>query len=160
MIGTTEDWYFINTMLGPNIDHPMHVHLISFQVTQRGSLKKAVDLNDSIVCTFYEIDYYKNISFPFTSPDNLTQNCIEIRAALITNETISSLFNSAFLENKVTDPATGLYGFDVESLVTEQNTYKGSNCPDSNKYKYICEENLDIPLWYRHWKEVVTVYAG
>lgn len=28
-IGTTEDWYMINTMSGP---HPIHIHLINYQL--------------------------------------------------------------------------------------------------------------------------------
>lgn len=38
--------------------------------------------------------------------------------------------------------------------------YVGDNCKDSTKYKYLCDEYVDIPVWYKHWKEVVTVYPG
>ena len=34
-IGTTEDWYFINTM---DSVHPIHVHLINFQIIGQASL--------------------------------------------------------------------------------------------------------------------------
>lgn len=56
-IGTTEDWFFINLMLNPELPHPIHVHLINFQVIARGELKKTPPspLN---VCSYYEIDFY------------------------------------------------------------------------------------------------------
>lgn len=39
-IGTTEDWIFINTMVDNNILHPVHVHLINFQIIAATKLKK------------------------------------------------------------------------------------------------------------------------
>jgi hypothetical protein len=35
-IGTTEDWYLINTMISPDIPHPIHFHLINFQIIAQG----------------------------------------------------------------------------------------------------------------------------
>lgn len=48
-IGTYEDWYLINTMGGA---HPIHVHLINFQVIKILSLRKT-----SNECTLYELDF-------------------------------------------------------------------------------------------------------
>lgn len=49
-IGTYEDWYLINTM---DEDHPIHVHLINFQVVKVLNLR----LTPSKTCTIYEIDF-------------------------------------------------------------------------------------------------------
>ena len=48
-IGTYEDWYLINTMTGT---HPMHFHLINFQVIKILTLRKT-----SGGCTLYELDF-------------------------------------------------------------------------------------------------------
>jgi FtsP/CotA-like multicopper oxidase with cupredoxin domain len=50
-IGTTEDWYIINNIWEP---HPMHLHLVNFQVVQTYSLKKTADN-----CTYYELDFFR-----------------------------------------------------------------------------------------------------
>lgn len=39
-IGTVEDWYFVNTLFEA---HPMHFHLVNFQVIQTFSLKMVQD---------------------------------------------------------------------------------------------------------------------
>ena len=49
-IGTIEDWYFINTMAFP---HPIHVHLINYQLVKEYSLKK---VNENI--TYYHCDFF------------------------------------------------------------------------------------------------------
>ena len=36
-IGTIEDWYFINTI---SEAHPMHTHLVNFQVVNKFTLKR------------------------------------------------------------------------------------------------------------------------
>lgn len=61
-------------MLGVAIPHPMHIHLISFQVMQRGNLKVAAII-PSGNCTFYEIDYYINAEYRFKLPGNYSDNC-------------------------------------------------------------------------------------
>jgi FtsP/CotA-like multicopper oxidase with cupredoxin domain len=82
-IGTTEDWFFINAMLGPiPLPHPMHIHLITFQVLQRGQLKilaRYIVNNVTTECTFYEIDYYKKAGYQFPNSSNLTDCCFQIR---------------------------------------------------------------------------------
>lgn len=39
-IGTTEDWIFINTMVEVNLYHPIHFHLVNFQIIASTKLKK------------------------------------------------------------------------------------------------------------------------
>ena len=39
-IGTTEDWFIINTMVNPSIRHPLHIHLINYQVIAQAQLRK------------------------------------------------------------------------------------------------------------------------
>lgn len=51
VIGTTEDWYFINCL---RLWHPVHVHLINMQVTKVLSLRK---LKPDSLCVIYELDY-------------------------------------------------------------------------------------------------------
>lgn len=81
IIGTTEDWYFMNNMLGPAIHHPMHVHLITFQVLQKGKLKSFTtpDSNQN-QCTFYEIDFYIQAGYKFTNETGtIYDKCNELR---------------------------------------------------------------------------------
>ena len=50
-IGTVEDWYFINLIwFAP---HPIHVHLINYQLVKEYSLKK---VNENI--TYYHCDFF------------------------------------------------------------------------------------------------------
>lgn len=49
-IGTYEDWYLINTM---GNGHPIHVHLINFQVIRVLNLR----FEKSNKCTLYELDF-------------------------------------------------------------------------------------------------------
>lgn len=50
----------INTMIGPDIPHPIHIHLINFQAVSQGELKKIPNPNpfSPNQCTYYEVDYY------------------------------------------------------------------------------------------------------
>lgn len=78
---------------------------------------------------------------------------MEIRNnVLISEEQTASLFNKSFLENSENNPTTHLYGLDVEDINTDPNAYIGINCPTSSKYKYVCDDNMDVPIWYKHWK--------
>ena len=49
-IGTVEDWYYINLIGNP---HPIHVHLINFQMIKQYSLKM---VTGSV--TYYHCDFY------------------------------------------------------------------------------------------------------
>jgi FtsP/CotA-like multicopper oxidase with cupredoxin domain len=51
-IGDVEDWFIINTF--PDRQHPIHVHLINFQVVKQYSLRML--LNTS--CSLYGMDFY------------------------------------------------------------------------------------------------------
>jgi FtsP/CotA-like multicopper oxidase with cupredoxin domain len=39
MIGSVEDWIIINTMVAGEIPHPIHVHLINYQVVARYTMR-------------------------------------------------------------------------------------------------------------------------
>lgn len=54
-IGTTEDWIFINTMVETNIFHPVHVHLINFQLIAATKLKKYSILSQDQVAVADEL---------------------------------------------------------------------------------------------------------
>ena len=45
-IGTTEDWFFINTM---SFAHPIHVHLINYQIIGKTRLR----LTEDTACSLY-----------------------------------------------------------------------------------------------------------
>jgi hypothetical protein len=91
-IGTIEDWYMINTLFEP---HPIHIHLINFQVVKQYSLKMVQD-----DCTLYEIDYLRNSKYKPFNGLNDTQMCNYI--SQITSNDADALFhhlNSLNLEN-------------------------------------------------------------
>jgi hypothetical protein len=47
-------------MIDLTIPHPIHVHLINYQVVARYTLKTTQDnVNPNIICTLYALDYYK-----------------------------------------------------------------------------------------------------
>jgi FtsP/CotA-like multicopper oxidase with cupredoxin domain len=50
VIGTVEDWFIINTM---GMDHPIHIHLINFQVVKVYDLR----LYEGSSSTKYELDF-------------------------------------------------------------------------------------------------------
>lgn len=52
VIGSTEDWFLINTF---PYGHPMHIHLINFQVIK--IFKLIVLKSPASACSFYEMDY-------------------------------------------------------------------------------------------------------
>ena len=54
-IGTVEDWYFVNTITNP---HPIHVHLINFQIVLDYKLKDFSTTPAGGNCTYYEIDFF------------------------------------------------------------------------------------------------------
>ena len=59
-IGTIEDWYFINLI--PFVPHPIHVHLINYQLVKEYSLKL---INANVA--YYHCDFYlqyANLSDP------------------------------------------------------------------------------------------------
>lgn len=54
-IGTTEDWFMINTLVEP---HPIHFHLVNFQIVQTYSLRMVQD-----GCSQYEVDFLRSSGF-------------------------------------------------------------------------------------------------
>jgi hypothetical protein len=73
-IGTTEDWVFISI----THRHPIHVHLINFQIIGLTTLKNySVSIGpNQFQCTFYEMDYW--VAAGVIPPsENLTQLCID-----------------------------------------------------------------------------------
>ena len=72
-IGTTEDWFMINTI---TIPHPFHVHLINYQIIKDYTLKFFDTAEFS--CSYYEIDFYlkyanKTACFPSSIQKRLMQ---------------------------------------------------------------------------------------
>lgn len=54
-IGTTEDWLFINTLVEA---HPIHLHLVNFQLVQTYTLRMVQD-----ECSQYEVDFLRSSKF-------------------------------------------------------------------------------------------------
>lgn len=130
-IGTTEDW-FVNTLLGPDLPHSMHVHLIIFQAISQGEIKK-VPLSDPTsfnVCTFYEVEYYLTAG---ALPSNKTYNeyCNIIRGFNYDDSALNKILDDAFREDKPTKGTD--YGFDVFTLMTGEEfaskAYSYPECP-------------------------------
>jgi FtsP/CotA-like multicopper oxidase with cupredoxin domain len=91
-IGSVEDWFIVNTA---SESHPIHFHLVNFQVLQELSLKAIPE-----GCTLYELDYFRE--------SNISNFQIEDNAALcsylsgLTSDILDPLwpvFNSYLLEN-------------------------------------------------------------
>uniref|UniRef100_A0A1J3CGV6 Spore coat protein A n=1 Tax=Noccaea caerulescens TaxID=107243 RepID=A0A1J3CGV6_NOCCA len=53
MVGTIEDWFMINTIF---FAHPIHVHLINFEVVKELTLR-TITTADQSQCSLYELDY-------------------------------------------------------------------------------------------------------
>lgn len=59
-IGTVEDYYIVNNLWEA---HPIHFHLINFQIMASYSLKR---LPGSLLCTLYALDYLQQSGYaPF-----------------------------------------------------------------------------------------------
>jgi len=65
VIGSTEDWYYINTFYdhGSLEGHPMHVHLVNFQVVKNLTLRTILNVsaytNASITHKFANVSTYR-----------------------------------------------------------------------------------------------------
>lgn len=57
-IGTFEDFYIVNNLWEP---HPIHIHLINFQVVATYDLKSIPENRD---CTLYMLDYFRMSGLP------------------------------------------------------------------------------------------------
>lgn len=123
-IGTYEDWYLINTM---DEAHPIHVHLINFQVVKILSLKRTT--ND---CTLYELDFmveamkdFKNFTdntryFPTGDTNSIDYNNVcEDKDSITSFPGFFKSLESVNVEN-VADK-NGISGIDVEKIVEDTN---------------------------------------
>jgi FtsP/CotA-like multicopper oxidase with cupredoxin domain len=59
VLGSIEDWFLINTIFFP---HPIHVHLINFQVIKEYDLRVMIPSNNTnnytgLNCALYELDF-------------------------------------------------------------------------------------------------------
>jgi FtsP/CotA-like multicopper oxidase with cupredoxin domain len=57
MLGSIEDWFIINTM---NFGHPIHIHLINYQVLNSYSVRYLsipIDPNTTKNCSLYNLDF-------------------------------------------------------------------------------------------------------
>jgi FtsP/CotA-like multicopper oxidase with cupredoxin domain len=171
-IGTTEDWFLINTIF---FTHPIHVHLINYQIIAQSTLKnfQAVDpkTNQTYSCSLYEIDFYKNVSLINKTEQNLTKLCIASKQIKFDNETSNAILSKANLENTVNVDDSSVSGLDVRKTfnpnnATENAYYNGplTKCDPtttnvSGNYKYLCgpmDPNA-VPEYEKRWKEVAHV---
>ena len=53
-LGTVEDWTFVNLI--PILPHPIHIHLITYQLVKDYELKFIAD--GLSVCMYYELDFF------------------------------------------------------------------------------------------------------
>jgi hypothetical protein len=103
-IGTTEDWFFINTLLNPDLPHSVHVHLINFQVISHGEMKKMPLSNPPSrnMCSYYEIDYYIAAGAIPVANQTYQQLCDIIRGFHFPDPDLKKILNAAFREDKPT----------------------------------------------------------
>jgi hypothetical protein len=60
-------------MAGFAIPHPIHIHLINFQVIEEWSLKVAFDPTISLqTCTYYELDFLEKAGVFTSKNQNIT----------------------------------------------------------------------------------------
>lgn len=64
-IGTIDDFYLVNTLWEA---HPMHIHLINFQVVATYSLKS---IPENEQCTLYMLDYFRLSGLPEVQLSNV-----------------------------------------------------------------------------------------
>ena len=159
-IGTTEDWAFYSF----TAIHPIHIHLINFQVIGQATLKK-----HSSECYFAEMDYWIQINVitccatsnvaGCVNCSNFTALCEKIDTIDTTDPIIKQKMSNAFPEDA--EPTNNIVGFNIYSQINAAETNPDSNCQTS-QYRYICSyPNADnIPKWYQGWKEVGIIPSG
>lgn len=107
----------INTMIEPDIPHPIHIHLINFQAISQGELKKIPnpDPLSPNQCTYYEVDYYISAG-AISENGSYSDLCNIIRSMVYLDPAFSQIMSSAFTEDKPTTGTT--YGFDLLTKMT------------------------------------------
>jgi hypothetical protein len=162
-IGTTEDWFFINTLSNT---HPIHVHLINYQVIAQGTLKSFTvsNLGRTLQCSLYEIDFYRHSGLLDKHEKNLTKLCIDSKTIQFNNHTASDILSKVNLEDEVNADDSSVSGLDVLKTFSlsskDESDYYNSpllRCPSAtNNLKYLCgpmDTDL-VPEHEKRWKEV------
>jgi FtsP/CotA-like multicopper oxidase with cupredoxin domain len=165
-IGTTEDWFFINAIF---FGHPIHVHLINYQVIAQGTLKSFTvsNLGRTLQCSLYEIDFYKNVSLLNKTEQNLTKLCIATKQILFNNTATNEILSKANLEDSLNKDDSSVSGFDVLKTFSLSNKAESSyynssllTCPNAtNNLKYLCGpmDPSAVPEYQKRWKEVTQL---
>ncbi len=153
-IGTIEDWYFINPLIQA---HPIHFHLVTFQVVKTYSLKMVQE-----DCTLFEVDFLRSSGYEIFCGLSDNQLCDYIHNNITSEEAdaIFHLYHSLYLEDEIRSiPGLGkVSGFNILQRLVEPDIVTDTNCSLGQYYKYICEETSStIPQYYRRWKETVLV---
>jgi hypothetical protein len=130
------------------IPHPMHMHLVNFQVIEEWTLKMAFDpvKYPQVACTYYELDFYDNVGLFQSKNQNITKalisnydKCLFLKTQFdITKET--EIYNH-YLENKPNPGTTNVYGLDTFSRmgIRDAQKYNDTTCIDPmSPYKYVC----------------------
>jgi FtsP/CotA-like multicopper oxidase with cupredoxin domain len=143
----------INTLVEP---HPIHFHLVNFQLVQTYTLRMVQD-----ECSQYEVDFLRTSGFSKFAALTDGQLCDYIGNSITGSEAeiVFHGFNSLYLENQtLTTPNGKISGFNVLELVTPLNRVVDPNCPLSSTYKYLCQETTpSIPQHYRRWKDTALI---
>lgn len=83
-IGSVEDWYLINTI---SFGHPIHIHLIQFQIIEYYQLRVAPG-----GCTYYLIDFVRDQSKTYLNGNNgyETENgTIDLATSIVNAKNVS-----------------------------------------------------------------------
>jgi FtsP/CotA-like multicopper oxidase with cupredoxin domain len=155
-IGTVEDWYIVNNLFEP---HPIHVHLINFQVVQTYDLKIT-----PFGCTVYELDFFRFSNYSAFNGLSDEDLCYYLGNITLEESTMLYHFLGTYnLETKFTStnigPVSGLNAMDPIASSADMAKYaQYSNCPYNSLYKYVCNNSTStINSWYKRWKETAFV---
>ena len=161
-VGTTEDWYFGNFFISPDVPHALHVHLSDSQIISKGKLKRVPgELPDlaqpdfTATCAYYEIDYYLNIGVIKNDSDyTLLQLCQRLRILKFKDMNMTDAYREDVSDDN------HVSGFSMITKMTDQEIkdklYFDPECPNST-YKYICNNTQVIPRDKLKWKDTVPI---
>lgn len=150
-----------------SVGHPIHIHLINFQVIKILSLREIGE------CILYELDLivqailkgspYINDTSIFIDPSdknniNYTVLCTK-KGDIYQSSNFNDLLVQVNVENVI--DSKNISGIDVEKQLTQydRDLFKKLNIdiPDNQTFKYVTNQQNTIKPYYRRWKDTAFV---
>lgn len=157
-IGTYEEFYMINNLWE---GHPIHIHLVNFQVTHSYSLKLIEGPEDEMNCTLYMLDYFRLSNIAKFQGKTNNELCHYLwKMPLDEVKAVYMEMNTYELENITHVTPNGVTsGMDVMQLSNGDPAYAQAGCALSLTHKYLCEETTDTMLQphERRWKDTALI---